>query len=126
MGWLTEEHACVCSGYRVQGAAMPPREQTKATKAPRAPHELAKILLAGGGLVAALGVVSCCALPLALSVLGFSAASLFGIGFLAAQNQPELFYGAVVLLAAAGVVLWRQRDAISCSAGTLHRRPALD
>jgi mercuric ion transport protein len=88
--------------------------------APETDHDLAKTAFAAGGLLAAFGVASCCALPIALSMLGISAASLVGIGFLAAQYQHELFYGAVVLLAGAVVVMWRQRRAIACA------RPALD
>lgn len=101
------------------------QEQTEVARA-RARHDLAKTLLAGGGLIAAFGVASCCALPIALSLLGISAASLLGIGLLAAQYQQELFYGAVVLLAAAGFVLWRQRRANACSPGAACSRPALD
>jgi mercuric ion transport protein len=48
-----------------------------------------KVVLAAGGLLAAFGVASCCALPVALSLLGISAVSLVGIGYLAAQYQQE-------------------------------------
>jgi mercuric ion transport protein len=75
----------------------------------------AKSLFAAGGLLAAFGVASCCALPVALSLLGVSAASLLGIGYLAAAYQQELFYAAVILLAAAVVVMWRQRRAPACA-----------
>jgi len=64
-------------------------------------HDAVKTALAAGGLVAAFGVASCCALPVALSLLGISAASLVGIGYLAAQYQQELFYAAVICLGAA-------------------------
>src|SRR6266851_6181231 len=74
-----------------------------------------KTVFAAGGLLAAFGVASCCALPVALSMLSISAASLIGIGYLAAEYQRELFYGAVILLAAAGVVMWRQRRTLSCA-----------
>lgn len=88
--------------------------------------DVTKTLLAAGGLLAAFGVASCCALPVALSLLGISAASLVGIGYLAAQYQQELFYGAVLLLAAAGFVIWRQRRALACTSGVTCARPALD
>src|SRR5215813_8191683 len=68
--------------------------------------DLAKTAFAAGGLLAAFGVASCCALPVTLSLLGVGAAWLVGIGFLAAQYQQELLFGAVVLLAAASVVMW--------------------
>src|SRR5712672_1091456 len=82
--------------------------------------DAAKTLFAAGGLLAAFGVASCCALPVALSILGISAASLLGIGYLAAEYQRELFFGAVILMAAAGVVMWRQRRTLTCA------RPWLD
>ncbi|MBI3198467.1 MAG: mercuric reductase [Rhodospirillales bacterium] len=89
-------------------------------------HDAAKTVLAAGGLLAAFGVASCCALPVALSLLGISAASLVGIGYLAAQYQRELFIGAVICLAAAAYVMWRQRRARLCSPGTACARPTVD
>ena len=86
----------------------------------------ARNMLAAGGLLAAFGVASCCALPVALSMLGIGAASLVGIGFLAAQYQRELFYGAVICLGAAAFVMWRQRQARRCAPGAACARPALD
>jgi mercuric ion transport protein len=83
-------------------------------------RDFVKTAFAAGGLLAAFGVASCCALPVALSMLGISAASLVGIGFLAAQYQQELFYGAVVLLLGAAIVMWRQRRGATCA------RPGLD
>ena len=68
----------------------------------------------------------CCALPIALSLLGISAASLVGIGYLAAQYQRELFYAAVICLGAAGVVMWRQRRARLGVSGATCARPTLD
>ena len=94
--------------------------------APERGRDTAKTILAAGGLLAAFGVASCCALPLALSLLGISAASLVGIGYLAAQVQHELFYGAVICLGAASFVMWRQRQARLCSADAACARPALD
>lgn len=87
-----------------------------------------KTLLAAAGLAAAFGVASCCALPVALSLVGIGAASasLFVIGSLAAPYQHVLFYAAVLLLGAAGVVMWRQRRVRACSPGAARARPALD
>ena len=93
---------------------------------PEAAHDAAKTVLAAGGLLAAFGVASCCALPLALSLLGISAASLVGVGYLAAQYQHELFYGSVICLVAAAVIIWRQQRARSCIPGAVCARPALD
>jgi len=86
----------------------------------------AKVALAAGGLLAAFGAASCCALPIALSILGISAVSLTGVGLLAAPVQRELFIGAIVLVAAAGIVMWRQRAVRSCTPGTACTRPTLD
>jgi len=103
--------------------------QIKSPRSPATPEsgrDAAKTVLTAGGLLAAFGVASCCALPVALSLLGISAASLLGIGYLAAQYQTELFYGAVICLAAAGFVMWRQRRARVCATGAVCVRPALD
>lgn len=105
------------------------RKSTSSPVAPAAPgaaHDTAKTVLAAGGLLAAFGVASCCALPVALSLLGISAASLAGVGYLAAQYQHELFYGSVICLMAAAAVMWRQRRARSCLPGAACARPALD
>src|SRR5260221_1377613 len=93
---------------------------------PGAAHDAAKTVLAAGGLLAAFGVASCCALPIALSLLGISAASLVGVGYLAAQYQTALFYGAAVCLGAAALVMWRQGRARACTPGAACARPALD
>ncbi len=84
--------------------------------------DTAKTVLAAGGMLAAFGVASCCALPIALSLLGISAASLVGIGYFSAQYQRELFYTAVACLSVAGLVMWRQ--ARSCAPGAACSRPA--
>lgn len=93
---------------------------------PEKGRDTAKTVLAAGGLLAAFGVASCCALPIALSLLGISAASLVGVGYLAAQYQQELFYGAVICLGAAAFVMWRQRRARLCTPGATCARPTLD
>src|SRR5712664_4674544 len=93
---------------------------------PEKGRDAMKTVFAAGGLLAAFGVASCCALPVSLSLLGISAASLVGIGYLAAQYQRELFYGAVICLVAAAVIMWRQRRARSCVPGAPCARPALD
>lgn len=68
---------------------------------PESTHDAAKTVFAVGGLLAAFGVASCCALPVALSLLGISAVSLVGIGYLAAQYQQELFFAALL-----GLTFW--------------------
>ena len=98
----------------------------KSPPSPDAGRDTAKTVFAAGGLLAAFGVASCCALPMALSLLGISAASLVGIGYLAAQYQQELFYAAVICLAAAAFVMWRQRQVRLCAPGDACARPAID
>jgi mercuric ion transport protein len=93
---------------------------------PGAAHDAAKTVLAAGELLAALGVASCCALPLALSLLGISAASLVGVGYMAARYQHELFYAAVICLVVTAVTMWRQWRARSCLPVAACARPALN
>lgn len=89
-------------------------------------RDAAKTILAATGLLAALGVASCCALPFALSLLGIGAASLVGVGYLAAQFQQELFYAAVVCLGASAFIMVRQRKAQLCAADAACASAMLD
>lgn len=50
----------------------------------------AAVALTVGGLVAAFGVASCCALPFLLATAGVGAAWLGGIALLAAPHRPFL------------------------------------
>jgi mercuric ion transport protein len=70
--------------------------------------DTARTVLAAGGLLAAFGMASCCALPVALSMLGIGAASLVGIGYMAASYQRELLLAATLCLAAVAFLYWRQ------------------
>ncbi|MDI1263297.1 MAG: mercuric transporter MerT family protein [bacterium] len=99
---------------------------SRSPASPESGRDTAKTVLAAGGLLAAFGVASCCALPIALSMLGISAASLVGVGYLAAQYQTALFYSAVICLAAAAFIMWWQRRAQACTPGVVCARPALD
>lgn len=99
---------------------------TRPARPPERGHDAAKTVFSVGGLLAAFGVASCCALPVALSLLGISAASLVGVGYLAAQYQRELLYASVACLVAAAFVMWRQRRAQACVPGATCARPALD
>jgi mercuric ion transport protein len=102
------------------------KSKTSAPPPPESTRDVAKTVFAAGGLLAAFGAASCCALPVALSLLGTSAVSLVGIGYLAAQYQQELFFAAVICLAAAAYVMWRQRRARLCSPGAAFVRPTVD
>jgi mercuric ion transport protein len=86
----------------------------------------AKAVFAAGALLSAFGVASCCALPVALSLLGISAASLVGIGYLAGQYQRELFYAAAACLGVASLLTLRQRRARMCASGVASPGSALD
>lgn len=102
------------------------QEKVRLPASPEAGRDTAKTVFAAGGLLAAFGVASCCALPIALSLLGISAVSLVGVGYLAAQYQQELLYGAVACLGAAAFVMWRQRRARHCTPGAACARPTVD
>ena len=93
---------------------------------PEKGRDTVKTVFAAGGLLAAFGVASCCALPVALSLLGISAASLVGVGYLAAQYQQELYYAAAVCLGASAFIMVRQRRTRLCAPGTVCARPILD
>jgi mercuric ion transport protein len=76
-------------------------------------------VLAVGGLAAAFGAASCCALPVLLGSLGFGGAWLFGIAIIAAPHRIALLTAATVCLIAAGVVMpWRGR-AMACAPGSV-------
>lgn len=103
-----------------QGKPLPPSPIPSEAR-----QDTAKTALVAGGLLAAFGVASCCALPIALSMIGVSAASLVGIGYFAAQYQRELFYAAVVCLGGAAFVIYRQSRTRACAPGSTCERPAL-
>jgi mercuric ion transport protein len=81
------------------------------TEIRRRTGDTARTVIAAGGLLAAFGVASCCALPVGLSMLGIGAASLVGIGYLAAPWQRELFWLAILCLAVVALLSWRQWQA---------------
>ncbi|HEX6442041.1 MAG TPA: mercuric transporter MerT family protein [Stellaceae bacterium] len=81
-------------------------------------------LLAAGGLVAAFGAASCCALPLLLGALGLGSAWLIGVAWIAAPHRLALLLIAVVcLVGAGGVFVWRRRVA-ACTPGMSCGHPA--
>ena len=73
----------------------------------------ASLVLAGIG--AALGVASCCALPILLASIGVGSAWLGGIAMAAAPyREPLLAIGALCLLGAAALLLRQQLAAQRC------------
>src|SRR5262245_40280861 len=73
------------------------------------------LLLAVGGLVAAFGAASCCALPLLLASLGLSSAWLVAVAWLAAPHRIPLLIAAFACVAAGGGLLWRRYHATACA-----------
>jgi mercuric ion transport protein len=82
-----------------------------------AAKETGAILLAIGGLAAAFGAASCCALPILLGSLGLSSAWLAGIALVAAPHRVALVGAAAICLIGAGIVLARYRRSIACAPG---------
>src|SRR5690348_4866869 len=85
-----------------------------------APRETAKetgaLLLALGGLAAAFGAASCCALPMLLAGAGLGSAWLIGVTAIAAPHRIALIGVAAVCLAAGGAVFARHQRAVACGA----------
>jgi mercuric ion transport protein len=84
-------------------------------------------LLAAGGLAAAFGVASCCALPTLLGSLGVGSAWLIAVAWLAAPHRAALLAVAVVcLVGSGGLLLRRLRSAARCAPGAAcGRRPVV-
>lgn len=100
---------------------------TRASTPPaEAGRDAAKITLATGALLAAIGVASCCALPVALAALGIGSAGLFAIAALVGPYQLHALAAAVICLLGAAVLMWRQRRAQACGAAGPSRRLILD
>ena len=94
--------------------AAPERTRTRDTGA---------LLLALGGLAAAFGAASCCALPLLLGALGLGSAWLVAVAWIAAPHRLALLVAAVVCLIGAGAIfVWRRRIA-ACTPGISCGRP---
>lgn len=74
-------------------------------------------LLTAGGLAAAFGAASCCALPMLLGSLGLAGAWLGGLALLAGPYRPMLLAAAVVGLIAGGLLFWRGRSVVACTPG---------
>lgn len=91
----------------------------------RAPaRDTGALLLALGGLAAAFGAASCCALPLLLGSLGFGSAWLVAVAWVAGPHRLALLVGAAVCLIGAGATfVWRRRVA-ACTPGMSCGRPA--
>ena len=75
-------------------------------------------LLTLGGLAAAFGVASCCALPLLLTSFGLGTAWLTGVALTAIPYRNLLLAVSAITLLGGAVLLWRQqRAAMTCKPG---------
>lgn len=83
------------------------------------------VLLTLGGLAAAFGAASCCALPFLLATFGLGTAWLGGIALLAAPHREILLAAAAVGLGSGAVLLWRQQATAACAPGAVCARPAV-
>ena len=98
----------------------------RATPSVRAPGEGGAVLLAIGGLAAALGTASCCAVPVLSASLGLGSAWLGSLTLLAWPHRPGLLTAAIVCFAAGVLVLvWHRRTAAACAPGVLCGRPVI-
>src|SRR5690348_5047859 len=98
-------------------------ERSAAPRATKA-GENGALLLAAGGLAAAFGAASCCALPILLGAIGISGAGLGGIALLAAPYQRWLLLAAAASVLIGVGLLWRSRAA-ACPPGVACGRPRL-
>jgi mercuric ion transport protein len=84
------------------------------------------VLLTLGGLAAAFGLASCCALPLLFTTLGLSVAWLGGVALIAAQHRGPLLVIGALCLAGGAILLWRQqRTAATCGSNGVCLPPAV-
>jgi mercuric ion transport protein len=87
-------------------------------------RENGALLLATGGLAAAFGAASCCALPVLLGAIGLGGAWLGGIALFAGPYLSWLLLATAICVLVAGGLLWRSRAA-ACLPGAACGRPAL-
>jgi len=84
------------------------------------------LLLAAGGLAAAFGAASCCALPLLFGSLGLGTAWLASVAWFAVPHRLALLAIAIISLGSGGaVLLWRRRRIAACAPGTACGNPAV-
>ncbi len=84
------------------------------------------LLFTLGGLAAAVGLASCCALPLLFTTLGLSTAWLGGVALMAAPHRGPLLVVGALFLAGGAILLWRQqRTAATCGPNGVCMPPAV-
>jgi mercuric ion transport protein len=101
-------------------------DNTKIAAPERAPtRDTGALLLAAGGLAAAFGAASCCALPLLLGSVGVGSAWLVAMAWFAAPHRVALLAVATVcLVSGGGVLLWQRYRIAACAPGAACGRPA--
>lgn len=83
-------------------------------------------ILTVGGIAAAFGVASCCALPILLTTAGLGAGWLGGIAIAASPYRTLLLCLSAFFLVGGAVLLWRQqRVAMSCGPDGVCTPPAV-
>lgn len=82
------------------------------------------VLLTLGGLAAAFGAASCCALPMLLGGLGAGGLWLGAVAAFAEPHRTLLLSTAAVCLAGAAALFWRQSRPGVCSPDAICARPA--
>jgi mercuric ion transport protein len=98
----------------------------KTSAARRPPTGSGAMLITLGGLAAAFGVASCCALPLFLTTIGVSTAWMGGMALLAAPHRGALLIVGALCLAGGAALLWRQqRAAATCGPNGACTPPAV-
>lgn len=76
------------------------------------------VLLTLGGVAAAFGVASCCALPILFTTAGVSAAWLSAIATTTAPYRDFLLWLSALSLAGGALLFWRmQRSTATCDSG---------
>ncbi len=102
-------------------------DNTKIAPPERAPaSDTGPLLLAAGGLAAAFGAASCCALPMLFGSLGLGSAWLLTLAWVAAPHRIALMAIAIVCLAGGGgALLWRHRRMAACTPDAACGRPAI-
>lgn len=78
--------------------------------------ETAALLLTLGGLTAAFGAATCCALPMLLAGAGLGTTWLIGIAAIVAPHRIALVTATAICLVAGGVVFAWHRRAVACGA----------
>ncbi len=89
-------------------------------------RDASAMVLAAGGIAAAFGAASCCALPMLLGSVGLGSAWLIAVAWLAAPHRLVLLGLAIVCLGGAGgFLLRRRRSAAVCAVGAGSARAAI-